>query len=94
VPIAINVGRNAAAVSVTCGPAAGLTAGDVHMAGKTIAKTGSHPITVGLPKTPRRRIYDLRLGMSLVAQGVTELATVNLKDFEGIGFQRVWNPLG
>jgi uncharacterized protein len=46
------------------------------------------------PKTPRRRIYDLRLGMSLVAQGVTEFATVNLKDFEGIGFQRVWNPLG
>ena len=46
------------------------------------------------PKTSRRRIYDLRLGMSLVAQGVTEFATANLKDFERIGFRRVWNPLG
>lgn len=45
------------------------------------------------PRTPRRRIYDLRLGMSLVAQGITEFATVNLKDFEGMGFKKVWNPL-
>lgn len=45
------------------------------------------------PRTPRRRIYDLRLGMSLVAQGITDFATVNVKDFQGIGFKRVWNPL-
>jgi len=45
------------------------------------------------PKTPRRRIYDLRLGMSLVAQGVTDFATVNLRDFQGMGFRKVWNPL-
>lgn len=45
------------------------------------------------PRTPRRRIYDLRLGMSLVAQGITDFATVNLKDFQGIGFKKVWNPL-
>lgn len=45
------------------------------------------------PKTPRRRIYDLRLGMSLVAQGVTDFATVNTRDFQGLGFRKVWNPL-
>jgi hypothetical protein len=26
-------------------------------------------------------------------QGVTDLATVNTKDFVGLGFVRVWNPL-
>jgi len=26
--------------------------------------------------------------------GVTEFATANVKDFEGFGFTRVWNPLG
>ena len=29
----------------------------------------------------------------LVAQGVREFATVNLKDFAGVGFRRVFNPL-
>jgi hypothetical protein len=24
---------------------------------------------------------------------VTEFATVNVKDFEGLGFRKVWNPL-
>jgi toxin-antitoxin system PIN domain toxin len=40
-----------------------------------------------------RRIVDLRLGLSLLQRGVTEFATVNVKDFEKIGFHRVWNPL-
>ena len=40
-----------------------------------------------------RRIYDARLALSLVQQGVTELATVNVKDFQDFGFRRVWNPL-
>jgi toxin-antitoxin system PIN domain toxin len=39
------------------------------------------------------RIFDARLGLSLVGQGVTELATVNVKDFAGLGFAKVWNPL-
>ena len=30
----------------------------------------------------------------MIAQGVTEFATVNVKDFEGTGFRRVWSPLG
>lgn len=45
------------------------------------------------PGYSRRRIYDARLGLCLVAQGVREFATVNLKDFAGLGFRRVFNPL-
>jgi toxin-antitoxin system PIN domain toxin len=40
-----------------------------------------------------RRIYDARLALSLRQSGVTEFATANVKDFEGFGFTRVWNPL-
>jgi predicted nucleic acid-binding protein len=41
----------------------------------------------------RRRAYDLRTALAMLRNGVTEFATVNVKDFEGVGFQRVWNPL-
>lgn len=41
----------------------------------------------------RRRSFDWRLALSLLHQGVTEFATVNLKDFEDFGFGRVWNPV-
>ncbi|HNQ87881.1 MAG TPA: hypothetical protein PKM73_04530 [Verrucomicrobiota bacterium] len=40
-----------------------------------------------------RRIYDARCTLTLTAQGVTEFATVNVKDYESLGFRRVWNPL-
>lgn len=40
-----------------------------------------------------RRIVDLRLGLSLLHRGVTEFATANIKDFDKIGFNRVWNPI-
>lgn len=40
-----------------------------------------------------RRVFDLRLALTLQAFGVKEFATCNGKDFEGIGFARVWNPL-
>jgi len=42
---------------------------------------------------PRRRIIDLRLGLTMRHHGVTELATANTKDFQKLGFARVWNPL-
>ncbi len=45
------------------------------------------------PQFARRRIYDLRLALALLQQGVTEFATVNVKDFAGLGFAKVWNPL-
>ncbi len=41
----------------------------------------------------RRHIFDIRLAKTLQAHGVTEFATANLKDFENLGFKRVWNPL-
>lgn len=40
-----------------------------------------------------RRLYDARTALTLTAQGVTEFATVNTKDFAGLGFARVWNPI-
>lgn len=40
-----------------------------------------------------RRLYDARSALTMTAQGVTEFATVNVKDFEGFGFRKVWNPI-
>jgi uncharacterized protein len=39
------------------------------------------------------RIYDARLALTLRYHGVTELATRNVKDFQGFGFKKVWDPL-
>lgn len=41
---------------------------------------------------PYKRIYDLRLALALRHHGVKEFATRNVKDFDGFGFQRVWDP--
>ncbi len=41
----------------------------------------------------RRRIYDIRTALTLTAFGVTDFATLNLKDFQDCGFKKVWNPL-
>jgi uncharacterized protein len=41
----------------------------------------------------RRRIFDARLALTLRSGGVTGFATANTKDFEGFGFEKVWNPL-
>lgn len=40
-----------------------------------------------------RRLYDARTALTLTAQGVTQFATANVKDFENTGFAKVWNPL-
>ncbi|HEY5791968.1 MAG TPA: VapC toxin family PIN domain ribonuclease [Chthoniobacterales bacterium] len=45
------------------------------------------------PNFARRRIYDSRTALTLRAFGVTHFATANVKDFQGFGFERVWNPL-
>ncbi|MCX6935015.1 MAG: PIN domain-containing protein [Verrucomicrobia bacterium] len=42
---------------------------------------------------PFRRIIDLRLGLTLRHFRVEEFATTNGKDFQSVGFRRVWNPL-
>lgn len=44
-------------------------------------------------ESPRRRIIDLRLGLTLVAAGVTRFATRNVRDFKGLGFKEVFDPL-
>jgi uncharacterized protein len=41
----------------------------------------------------RRRIYDARLALSLLRQGVRDFATANVGDFQSFGFRRVWCPL-
>jgi predicted nucleic acid-binding protein len=40
-----------------------------------------------------RRLYDVRSALTMIAQGVTEFATVNETDFKDAGFTKVWNPL-
>ncbi|HNQ87952.1 MAG TPA: PIN domain-containing protein [Verrucomicrobiota bacterium] len=45
------------------------------------------------PGFARRRLYDVRLALTLRHHGVTEFATGNVRDFEGFGFHRVWNPI-
>jgi uncharacterized protein len=45
------------------------------------------------PSFARRRIYDTRTALSLRAFGVTAFATANEKDFQGFGFEKVWNPV-
>lgn len=52
-----------------------------------------HEEDVPIPDFAFRRLYDARSALTLTAQGVTEFATVNAKDYEGLGFRRVWNPL-
>lgn len=39
-----------------------------------------------------RRVFDMRLAMTLRHHGVTDFATRNIKDFRGCGFTRVWDP--
>ena len=41
----------------------------------------------------RRRVFDARLALTLRHGGVTHFATANVKDFQGWGFSKVWNPL-
>ena len=43
--------------------------------------------------TSFRNIIDARLALTLRHHGVTHLATANVKDFEGFGFAKVWNPV-
>ncbi len=44
------------------------------------------------PQFPRRRIFDVRIAMTLQHHGIKSLATANTKDFQDLGFHRVWNP--
>lgn len=48
---------------------------------------------VATPGVAFRRVVDARLASTLRHHGVLEFATANVKDFQGFGFQRVWNPV-
>jgi hypothetical protein len=52
-----------------------------------------HEPDAASPQFPRCRIIDARLARTLRCFGVQQFATVNIKDFEPSGFQKVWNPL-
>lgn len=45
------------------------------------------------PDVPRRRIFDWRLALTARHHGVTTWATRNTKDFEGMGFEQLVNPI-
>jgi len=45
------------------------------------------------PQFARRRLFDVRTALVLIACGVDEFATANVKDFQDLGFKRVRNPL-
>lgn len=47
----------------------------------------------GSPQFARRRLFDVRTALNLIACGVDAFATANLKDFQELGFKKVWNPL-
>lgn len=49
--------------------------------------------TMAQIKISYRQIYDVRLAYTLLDHGVKEFATANVKDFEKLGFKKVWNPL-
>jgi len=48
---------------------------------------------VARPGAARRRVFDARLAYTLLDNGVKELATRNTRDFDGFGFERVFDPL-
>ncbi|CAN5835660.1 type II toxin-antitoxin system VapC family toxin [soil metagenome] len=48
---------------------------------------------VARPRTARRRLFDARLGFTLRYHGVRGLATRNVGDFDGLGFEKVWDPI-
>lgn len=41
----------------------------------------------------RRRIFDVRLALTLQHHGVTQFMTANVKDFQDLGFDKVCNPI-
>jgi len=47
----------------------------------------------GQPNTAPRRIYDIRLAVTLRHFGVRRFATRNVKDFQGLGFDEVFDPI-
>lgn len=49
--------------------------------------------TAAAPQFAFRKVYDLRLALALRHHGVRNFATRNTRDFQDVGFDRVWDPL-
>jgi len=45
------------------------------------------------PKVARRRVFDARIALTLRHHGVRQFATHNPRDFDGFGFEKVFDPL-
>lgn len=45
------------------------------------------------PGFARNRIFDTRLAFGLRRRGVRSFATANVRDFDNVGFEQVWNPM-
>jgi predicted nucleic acid-binding protein len=45
------------------------------------------------PGFGRYRVVDAHLALSLARQGVADFATRNVRDFQGLGLRRVFDPL-
>ncbi len=48
---------------------------------------------VAKPSFSYRRIFDIRLGLTLRYHRIDRLATRNVKDFKGVGIKHVFNPI-
>jgi uncharacterized protein len=53
----------------------------------------SHVWRIARKSEAARRIYDIRLALTLRHYGITEFATANERHFQDFGFLKVWNPL-
>ncbi len=49
--------------------------------------------TVNQDEFPRRRIFDLRIALTVQHHGVTHWATRNLRNFQDLGFEQIINPI-
>ena len=94
-----NLLRNRVVMSKPLGPKAAVEMVGQFFEYSTVIRAESAPVMdevwerAGSRGFARRKIYDVRLGLTLRHHGVREFATANVKDFKGLGFERVWNPL-
>jgi toxin-antitoxin system PIN domain toxin len=45
------------------------------------------------PGVARRKLFDARIGFTLLHHGVTGFATRNIPDYKAFGFENLWDPI-
>lgn len=94
-----NLLRNPAILKKPLSPKAAAQIVEQYLQFPTVIRAENAPVMdevwkwASRPNFGRRRIFDVRLGLTLQHHGVTRFATANIKDFQGLGFKKVWNPL-